>query len=173
MGDDTALFTVMDWREPAAAEYRAKRQRLVERADAHRRRVEQAQKELNATESEIDDLDRGAKAFGLIPAEVKSAGPGQTTAAPKAAGRPGTGHQFKDVALEIMKQRYPQPVRTGDLQASVEAKLGRTFHYKTAGMTLYRFKDDGLVRREGRDWYWVPDTIPPAHQAQEAAPMSE
>jgi hypothetical protein len=30
-------------------------------------------------------------------------------------------------------------------------------HTQTAGMTCYRWSREGLMRRSGRDWYFVPE----------------
>jgi hypothetical protein len=38
----------------------------------------------------------------------------------------------------------------------IERTFGEPLHSKTVGMTLYRLSKDGLVRREGHNWFFVP-----------------
>ena len=70
----------------------------------------------------------------------------------------------------------PKPSAGGELQQAVEAATGRKFYRKTAGMTLYHYSRDGIVRREGHDWYFVPENQrkqPASPLPQREAAMSE
>jgi hypothetical protein len=81
--------------------------------------------------------------------------------APAVTQRP---RKIKDYVLEAAKQAYPNPVRATLLRKHLEEQ-GVTVHEKTMGMTLYRLSTQGLIKREGRDWFFVPN--PHAEQDEE------
>ena len=109
-----------------------------------------------ALEARLDELDSAARVFGFqLLNEGTQIVPVDGIPDP-AASETSTGHQFKDIAYKVLEDAYPNPVRAPDLQMKVEAILGRKFHDKTAGITLYRFSLDGVVTRNGRLWLFVP-----------------
>jgi len=69
-----------------------------------------------------------------------------------------SGPLFKDIALQLLKDAYPKPLRAAEVQAAAEAKLSRKFHSKTPGMSLYRLAKEGLVERRGWDWFYLPES---------------
>lgn len=157
---------VNDWREAAAAEYAERRAALFRQRDKAAKTLANLERKLRETEEQIAELDRGARVFGLdlpvgsldigmfSPEELNRARPaGLTVNMPPGAGK---SRQFKDLALEVLESEYPRPLKAIEVQERVQAELGRTFHWKTAGMTLYRLKNEHAVRRSGQDWYFVP-----------------
>jgi len=186
-----------DWREAAAAEYGAKRADLLGQRSKAERAIERMQKRLVEIEENIDDLDRGAKAFGLpvaatsatpnplavppgmlaasaalssVGAAVAAAGKSvQTAIQDGLAGQDGTGHQFKDVALDLLAEVYPKSLKAAEVQHFAQIRLGRNFHWKTAGMTLYRLKNEYKVQRRGQNWFFVPENEREHLRMQEAA----
>ena len=68
-----------------------------------------------------------------------------------------TPRQFKDIVLEALQKAHPHTMRAADLQAIAEKEVGREFHPKTAGMTLYRLSQEGHAERIGKaNWKYVP-----------------
>lgn len=65
--------------------------------------------------------------------------------------------KIKDYVLQAAEAAYPNPVRAADLRQRLR-DAGHDIHDKTIGMTLYRLSQEDLapIRREGRDWYFVP-----------------
>lgn len=139
-----------DWREAAAEEYRQKREAL---AAADRRlgdEISELERDRAKFKREIADLDAAARVFGLVaPNQVQD------------IVESGTGPErklFKDVAISTLKGAYPKPVSAKTIQEAAEMLLDGDFHPKTAGMTLYRLSQDGIARRVGHKWFYVPQT---------------
>jgi hypothetical protein len=63
---------------------------------------------------------------------------------------------IKDYAIDAAKQAWPNPIRVSILRQQLET-IGIKTHQKTIGMTLYRLLKEGLLRRRGRDWFFVPE----------------
>jgi hypothetical protein len=147
----------VDWRTGAAQEYRARCAALSSRRDGLLASIAHVQKEIASIDAELRDIGQALRVVGveLEPSDLPSAGIGRADEPlPQSESTPIP--QFKDVALEVIRERYPQAIKSTELQAAVENRLGRKFHPKTSGMTLYRARQDGFVRREGRKWYYVP-----------------
>jgi hypothetical protein len=66
-----------------------------------------------------------------------------------------SGPPVKVLVLDAVEQAYPRPVRAANIRQELAGR-GYAIHEKTVGMTLYRWSLDGHVRRDGRDWYFVP-----------------
>ena len=64
---------------------------------------------------------------------------------------------IRDMVLEQLKLAGKRGMKATPLRGMIESLLGRRLHDKTIGMTLYRLSKDGSVRRDGIDWYFVPD----------------
>lgn len=62
---------------------------------------------------------------------------------------------IRDEVLERARLAYPAAVKATALRAELEKHRG-ALHEKTIGMTLYRLSRDGLVERDGRNWFFVP-----------------
>ncbi len=106
-----------------------------------------------AHEALIDALARG-------PEEPKTSGPppssdGGTPQMPGAAHAGLTAPTIKDRVLVAAEKAYPNPVRVTELRQQF-GQSGIVVHEKSLGVALYRWSKAGRVRREGRDWYYVP-----------------
>jgi hypothetical protein len=66
----------------------------------------------------------------------------------------------KDHVANAAQQAYPNPIRASALRRQLEA-TGIGVHEKTIGMTLYRLSRAGMLRRDGWDWFWVPENERP------------
>lgn len=151
----------MSWRDEARAEYETRRSAAEKRRQQAADKLKRDREALAAAEEEIEELDRGARVFGLIPAESADfkhpdgyVVVRQVKSAPVGAAR--VNALFKHVALATLERHYPHSVKAAVIQEAAEAELGRQFHWKTAGMTLYRLKKDGLAHRRGQNWFWTP-----------------
>lgn len=153
-----------DWREAAAAELTATRAELLRNRQKAQKAMERMQRRLDEIETELSDLDRGARALGLpmaapvvrpVAGAARSDGPFFQQPVARRGDSPAP-LQFKDVALDYLADVHPASRKATDVQAHVEEVLGRTFHWKTAGMTLYRLKNEHKVRRAGQQWSFVP-----------------
>jgi hypothetical protein len=139
-----------DWREGATRDYLEQRRAKVDRRMGLVEQVDHLKVEIDHVDEEIAELDRAAIVFGIQPPAVAP------KPAPAPTGRQG-GLQFKDVALKYLRDAYPKAVTAASLQAFCQDVLGREFHPKTSGMTLYRFSQAGLAERIGKsDWKYIP-----------------
>lgn len=172
MDDPNHISERQEWRRHAAAELRDKQRVLIGNKETVSRQIEKlvqqvegGQNLVKKIEVELRDLVTGARVLG-IELDENGAQDGAGKISAKNPEGPILGEednaqagQFKDRALEILRGIYPRSLRAPDLQVAVEAHLGRKFHPKTAGMTLYRFRNQKMVRREGRNWFYVPQTV--------------
>jgi hypothetical protein len=67
-----------------------------------------------------------------------------------------TAPRVRDTVLERLKIAGDAGLKAKDIRDFYEATFGVKLHEKTIGMTLYRLSVDGLVRRDGRVWFYVP-----------------
>ena len=67
-----------------------------------------------------------------------------------------TSKSIKLSILELAAASHPNPVRASTLKAQMESIRGEKLHDKTIGMTLYRLSKEGLMKRIGWDWFYVP-----------------
>jgi hypothetical protein len=65
---------------------------------------------------------------------------------------------IKDRVLDAARLAFPNPVRSSTLREQFQS-AGIETHEKTIGMTLYRLLQQGLLHREKRDWYFVPQAL--------------
>lgn len=65
------------------------------------------------------------------------------------------GAPVRELVLEQLKSA-PDGLKASEMRAHIERLRNETLHEKTVGMTLYRLSEGGLVRREGRVWFYVP-----------------
>lgn len=80
-------------------------------------------------------------------------------------GKPKT---IREHLIDAAQQAHPNPVRASVLRQELATKFGIKTHEKTVGMTLYRLLKDGLLRRAGRDWFFIPEA-----ERQHTAPAQE
>jgi hypothetical protein len=142
-----------DWRQPAAAEYAQTRADHVAKRDRFSRIAKRFSDKAEAENASIAALDAAAQAFGLM----LNIDVDRLDADIRAVELQRSGPLFKDVALRLLKEAYPKPLRAAEVQKLAEAELGRKFHSKTPGMSLYRLAQDGMVERRGWDWFFVPE----------------
>ncbi len=145
-----------DWRHAAEREYLEKRNKMLAQLEESAVKMKRLHAEINDIAKSIAELDQAARTFGLRAAEEA-----QQPEKPKVVTPPPTpskpAPQFKDVALDILREAYPRTCKAADIQEQAEERVGREFHPKTAGMTLYRLSLEGLVERVGRaEWQYVP-----------------
>ena len=62
---------------------------------------------------------------------------------------------FKDIALNYLAASHLFPKKAADVQAHAEAVLGRSFHRRTAGRTLYRLSKKFEVVRRSQSWFSI------------------
>lgn len=140
-----------DWKKEAAEDYLAKRRSLLTRRNQHFTVIDEHRRQVVLLDEELEALDDAARVFGLPVPRLEE---GDET--PELFDTPGGTRPFKDFALEVLAHEYPKPIRAAELAARAERELGRKFHEKTAGMTLYRLSHDHITRRVGWDWYFIP-----------------
>lgn len=121
------------------------------------------QNRLTELSAQAQDCHSTARLFGfdLIAAAAAQAH-SETNAAPPvempppAPSVPQRPNSIKVYVLEAARQAFPNPVRATQLRKQLEEQ-GINVHEKTMGMTLFRLKKEGLVERQGRDWFFVRD----------------
>ena len=155
-----------DWRKPALAEYLERRAIKSKEIAEARSNAERFLTIAKAREIELTELDKAAAVLGISkPAQAAAAiATADATLSAQATVTRGTADArggFKEQAIEVLKASYPTPMRAAEVQQAVERKLLRQFHEKTAGMTLFRLSKDGVVRRSGWEWYFVPENDRP------------
>lgn len=159
---------IPNWKREAAADLTQKREALLERRrkeiEAHKVRVRQYDDELSEFSVSARSLDLPVSWLDR-PEQNKNkqqdpniipANPARMLEIPRIAAKPSNA-TFKDSALAFLKGFYPDPIKAAMLQEMIELTTGLKYHEKTAGMTLYRLSQEGLARREGHWWYFVPE----------------
>lgn len=63
---------------------------------------------------------------------------------------------IRQVVLEQLQLAADRGRKATEIQEYIERTFGEPLHSKTVGMTLYRLSKDGIVRRDGHNWYFVP-----------------
>ena len=84
-----------------------------------------------------------------LPAKAEQEAPGALEFQPK----DGT---VRELTIGLLKDAGERGVKAGEIRLKIEALKGHPLHEKTVGMTLYRLSLDGLSRRTGRTWFYVP-----------------
>jgi hypothetical protein len=90
---------------------------------------------------------------------------GVDLATPPAADRIQGGRSIKAMVLQATEDAFPLPVQAAEVRRALGSN-GYTIHEKTVGMTLYRLSVSQRVRRDGLDWYFIPQ---PARRAEGGA----
>lgn len=152
---------VPNWKREAAAALTQRRANVL----ADRRMEDEAHKlKMRRFDDELTEISITARTMELpvpwLEAGLK-ANVSPTTASFGSVGLPfppPSRKPFKDRALELLQEAYPEPLKAAQIQARIEKEHGSKYHDKTAGMSLYRLSKDGSVRREGKDlWFFVPE----------------
>lgn len=116
----------------------------------------------------LEDCQAAARLFGAED-EIMSAHPAPTLVerggraveiplygrvgnAPRKRG----GRRVRDIVLERLEAAGTEGTKAAPIREHVEAAVGQKIHEKTVGMTLYRLAQDGLAKREGLKWFFVP-----------------
>jgi hypothetical protein len=170
-----------DWRKPALAEYLERRSFKIKEISEARANAERFATITKARESELADLDKAAAVLGISNPPRPQDGIAANISATaniraSVTVTDGDGEEvrggFKEQAVEALRKSYPNPLRAAEVQKAVERKLLRQFHEKTAGMTLFRLSKDGVVRRSGWDWYFVPENDRKPHDVGGDEPIN-
>ena len=85
---------------------------------------------------------------------------------------PSLKPSFKEAAIEFLQKVYPRGLKATHIRALTQSHYGISAHEKTAGMTLYRLKKEGLVRRNGLYWYFLAPERPPAENIDARPPAA-
>jgi len=104
------------------------------------------------------DLDAESKAADQEKAALRAIAGSEEPVAPPTP-MPPAAVEFKTIrehALAAAEAAFPNPIRASGLRQQLEA-LGIKTHEKTVGMTLYRLLKGKKLRRDGWDWFWVPE----------------
>jgi hypothetical protein len=75
---------------------------------------------------------------------------------------PTSDKSIRDLTLAELQSASANGTTATAIRQRIEQTRGTELHFKTVGMTLYRLSKDGLARREGRNWFFVPETKNPA-----------
>jgi hypothetical protein len=65
---------------------------------------------------------------------------------------------IRELVLEQLKAAGNAGLKAASMQDFIEKTYKENLHSKTVGMTLYRLSKDGLARRDGHIWFYVPPT---------------
>jgi hypothetical protein len=135
-----------------------------------RQTVEVVQEHQRALKAKINDCFAAARLFEFdLVAEFQGAASGDPRQSTLRASAPIAPTLFpvppapatrplasvKTLVLEFVERAYPEAMRAADIRHDLEI-MGHAVHEKTVGMTLYRWSLGGCVRRDGRDWFFVP-----------------
>ncbi len=66
------------------------------------------------------------------------------------------GSTVRELVLDRLKAAGDEGSKAKLIRAYIETARSIKLHEKTVGMTLYRLGLDGLARRDGRTWFFVP-----------------
>lgn len=66
---------------------------------------------------------------------------------------------IRDLAQAMLRDSASTGMKASDLRRAAETKFNREFHYKSAGVALYRLANEGKARRDGRLWFPVGSQI--------------
>jgi hypothetical protein len=69
----------------------------------------------------------------------------------------GKPPNIREWVLRQVKNSYPSPQQAQSLRRDYQRAFGVEIHSKTMGMTLYRLSVTKKVRRDGFNWFFVPE----------------
>jgi hypothetical protein len=127
---------------------------LQKRYDAlieQRQRLEEVRQgigeQITAVAKELADIQAAGRIFGIqFPIDACDNQDKVSTAA---------------FALAMLRDHYPKGIKAPQIRAAFLSERGIELHEKTMGMSLWRLKASGAIRREGHLWFSVP--APSAH----------
>ncbi len=168
-----------------ALEAIADKRRGLEKQHAEvRALIQDEMKRLRSIERELEDCDAASRLFGQHEAaddaseftggQPKMTSPRELGGAlsPSTQTVPSLKPSFKEAAIEFLQKVYPRGLKATHIRALAQSHYGLTAHEKTAGMTLYRLKKEGLVRRNGLYWYFMAPERHPAEDIDARAPAA-
>ena len=172
-------------REDALEAITDKRRGLEKQHGEVRALIQNEMKRLRSIERELEDCDAASRLFGHHEAadgasEFTAGGQSKMTPPRQLGGTPSPLTQtvpslkpsFKEAAIEFLQKVYPRGLKATHIRALVQSHYGIAAHEKTAGMTLYRLKKEGLVRRNGFYWYSMAAERHPAESIDTRAPAA-
>ena len=172
-------------REDALEAITDKRRGLEKQHAEVRAFIQNEMKRLRSIERELEDCDAASRLFGRHEAaddasEFAGGGTPKVTPPRELGGAlspltptvPSLKPSFKEAAIEFLQKVYPRGLKATHIRALVQSHYGITAHEKTAGMTLYRLKKEGLVRRNGFYWYSMAAERHPAESIDARAPAA-
>ena len=149
--------------------------------DAIKEKMHSAILELEQIPAKRQDLDRREKELNRIVANAKAAGElfGVELETPDdvirqsehSAIRRHTENQvptIRELTVEWLKTAGDSGIKAATIRQQIESKYHINLHDKTVGMTLWRLSQDGLARREGHTWFFVPPTAETENPGGEA-----
>ena len=151
-------------------EYLQRRRSLAADRDKLLQDIEAIKQNVAMFDIELVELDRAARTFGLPVAGFNEE---HEKTGEMFAEFDGARSGFRDFALNLLKANSPHPLRANKLRLEAERQLGKRFHEKTAGMTLYRLSRTGAVRRDGWDWYYVTPSARENSSSISEVPMAD
>ncbi|MCH7543171.1 MAG: hypothetical protein IIB65_06000 [Proteobacteria bacterium] len=147
--------------------------------------IQDKMKRLRSIERGLEDCDAASRLFGQHEAaddasEFTGGGKPKVTPPRELGGTPSPLTQtvpslkpsFKEAAIEFLQKVYPRGLKATHIRALTQSHYGISAHEKTAGMTLYRLKKEGLVRRNGLYWYFLAPERPPAENIDARPPAA-
>ena len=144
-----------DWKLAGSREYTRERRVVSDALQGIAAEQERLREKAKSLEARLAALDAGARVFGFK--HLDDQGHSLSDVGPSTEGSDGASQPFKDAVLRALRDAYPHPLKAAEIRSKAETALSKSFHEKTAGMTLYRLSKDGHVRREGHRWFFVPD----------------
>jgi len=80
---------------------------------------------------------------------------------------------IKNIVLDRLREAGKEGSKSAPIRRYIERVYDDKVHEKTVGMTLYRLSKQGLVRREGQTWFFVPPEEAETENPGAATPGSE
>lgn len=141
------------------------------RIDDWKAKVSRQLDEGNARQDELQQIAKGlyetANTFGFdlsveqaLANRVSAQSPTAPIPAPAEPEviEPNRTQPIREIILEWARMAFPQPVRAAQLRRRLKERFSLEVHEKTVGMTLYRLSQRGSMKRQGFDWYYVPES---------------
>jgi hypothetical protein len=153
---DPAKTAVIERFRRIATEY----QKIVDSIQGHNAAIAELHEKLNSLNPIAQDCYAAARLFGFdLAAEAAVMADDGEKVSPLLETSPPAhpkGKTIRELVLEEAEKAFPEAVRASPLRLKLEHMRGEKLHEKTIGMTLYRLLKDGFLRRDKRDWYFVP-----------------
>ncbi len=67
--------------------------------------------------------------------------------------------KVREIVIERLKVAGEEGTRAAAIREFIEKETAMKIHEKTVGMTLYRLSKDGIARRDGQTWFFVPPKV--------------